>query len=193
MSPITSNQGSYPPSSFIPSSVAHFFSPLPVSSISPPAMPLLTHRRTHTPLIPLTPMALRKEVQYVHWRQNTVITILQDDNPRQPRGVRGLFCFVFSVVFSVFLWCLKAEAAVVCSTWEELVSGCTTKIVTALPWSWTGRLRGCSVSHLTDSSRAWPSICNQLLSCISCLWLPRQGKSHYFWQHLLASCTASGT
>lgn len=77
-----------------------------------------TQTRAHTPLIPLTPMALRKEVQYVHWRQNTVITILQNDNPRQPRGVQGLSCFVLSIVFSVFLWCLKAEAAVVCSTWE---------------------------------------------------------------------------
>ena len=91
------NQGSRLPSSFIPSSVAHFSSSLPISSISPPARPGQTHRRvhTHTPLILLTPMALRKEVQYIHQHQNRVITILQNDNHREPRGIQRLFCFVF--------------------------------------------------------------------------------------------------
>ena len=81
-----------------------------------------TDVHTHTPLILLTPMALRKEVQYVHWHQNRGITILQNDNHRQPRGIQRLFCFVFSVVFSVFLWCLKAEVAVVFPAWEVLMS-----------------------------------------------------------------------
>lgn len=193
MSPITSNQGSYPPSSFIPSSVAHFFSPLPVSSISPPAMPLQTHRRAHTPLIPLTPMALRKEVQYVHWRQNTVITILQNDNPRQPRGVQGLFCFVLSVVFSVFLWCLKAEAAVVCSTWEVLVSGYITKIVTALPWWWTGRLGGlfCVPSHKLQQSMAPPFATGYSAAFHVCDC--RDKEKAIISGSISASCTASGT
>lgn len=83
---------------------------------------LCRHRHAHTPLILLTPMALRKEVQYVHRRQNIVITILQNDNHRQPRGIQGLFCFVLSVVFSGFLWCFKAEVTVVYSTWEVLVN-----------------------------------------------------------------------
>ena len=50
---------------------------------------------THTPLILLTPMALRKEVQYIHQHQNRVITILQNDTHREPRGIQRLFCFVF--------------------------------------------------------------------------------------------------
>lgn len=79
-------------------------------------MPVQTHRHGHTSLILLTPMALRKEVQYVHWCKNIVITILQNDNHRQPREIQELFCFVLSVVFSVFLWCLKAKVAAVCFT-----------------------------------------------------------------------------
>lgn len=98
-----------------------FSTPLPVSSISAPAMPVQSHRHAHTPLILLTPMALRKEEQCVHWCQNIVITILQNDNHRQPGG---FFALLYSLVF--FLWCLKAQATVVCSTWEVLVS-----------WLWT--------------------------------------------------------
>lgn len=119
-----------------------FFSLLSVSSISPPAMPVQTHRRAHTPLILLTPMALRKEVQYVHWRQNIVITILQNDNHRQPKGFQGLFYFVLPVGFSAFLWSLKAEVAVVCSIWEVLVSWYSKKNCYGTPVVRNGQSRG---------------------------------------------------
>lgn len=66
-------------------------------------------------------------------------------------------------------------------------------IVMALLWWGTGRVGGCFVPYLTDSSKAWSPVCNRLLSCISCLWLCWQGKRHHFWQHLLASWVASGT
>lgn len=55
-----------------------------------------TQTRAHTPLILLTSTALRKDIQYVHWRQNSVVTILQNDNHRQPGGIRrySALCFL---------------------------------------------------------------------------------------------------
>lgn len=145
-------------------------------------------------------MALRKEVQYVHWRQNIIITVLQNDNHRQPKGFQGLFYFVFPIVFSAFLWYLKAEVAIVCSTWEVLVSWYSKKKLYGTPVVRNRQSRDCFVSHLTDFSRAQSLICNQLRSCISCLWLCWQGKkvpflaiSLSFLYHLRHLENAGGT
>ena len=56
----------------------------------------------------------------------------------------------------------------------------------AVPWWGTGGAGESFVPHLTATSRARSPIYNQLLDCISCLWLCWQRKSCHFWQHLLA-------
>ena len=62
----------------------------------------------------------------------------------------------------------------------------------AVPWWGTGGAGESFVPHLTATSRARSPIYNQLLDCISCLWLCWQRKSCHFWQHLLAFWAASG-